>query len=104
MDINASGGLHSGLSQQQIDELESYATSEAFSERERVALEYAERITMSDQDVDEAFFEVVQREFGTPAAVVELTAIVAFENFRSKFNHALLVESNGFCVLPRQEG
>jgi hypothetical protein len=35
---------------------------------------------------------------------VELTAIVAFENFRSKFNHALLVDSNGFCVLPRQEG
>jgi alkylhydroperoxidase family enzyme len=92
------------LSQQQIDELESYATSEAFSERERIALEYAERITMSDQDVDEAFFALVQREFVEPAAIVELTAIVAFENFRSKFNHALLIDSNGFCALPRREG
>ena len=35
----------------------------------------------------------------TPAEIVELTAIVAFENFRSKFNHALLVESNGICLL-----
>lgn len=96
--------MHEGLSQQQIDELDGYATSDAFSDRQRVALEYAERITMSDQDVDEAFFAEVQREFETPAAIVELTAIVAYENFRSKFNHALLVESNGFCALPRAEG
>jgi alkylhydroperoxidase family enzyme len=95
--------MHSGLSQQQIDDLEDYATSEAFSERERIALEYAERITMSDQDVDDAFFEVVRREFETPEAIVELTTIVAFENFRSKFNHALLVDSNGFCALPRRD-
>lgn len=59
---------------------------------------------MSDQDVDDAFFAKVQQEFETPAAIVELTAIVAYENFRSKFNHALLVDSNGFCALPRSEG
>jgi alkylhydroperoxidase family enzyme len=95
--------MHEGLSQQQIDEMEQYATSEAFSTRQKIALEYAERITMSDQDVDDAFFAQVQGEFETPAAIVELTTIVAFENFRSKFNHALLVESNGFCALPRPE-
>ena len=91
------------MSQEQIDELQDYATSDAFSERERIALEYAERITMSDQDVDDAFFEIVRREFETPEAIVELTSIVAFENFRSKFNHALLIESNGFCALPRRD-
>ncbi|MDA0352558.1 MAG: hypothetical protein O3A10_10170 [Chloroflexi bacterium] len=95
--------MHEGLSQQQIDELEDYATSEVFSQRQKIALEYAERITMSDQDVDDAFFAQVQSEFETPAAIVELTAIVAFENFRSKFNHALLIESNGFCALPRND-
>jgi len=94
--------MREGLTQQQIDELESYATSDAFSDRQRTALGYAERITMSDQDVDEAFFATVQGEFETPAAIVELTAIVAFENFRSKFNHALLVDSNGFCALPER--
>lgn len=95
--------MHAGLSQQQIDDLNDYGTSEAFSPRERIALEYAERITLSDQDVDEAFFAEVQREFETPEAIVELTAIVAYENFRSKFNHALLIESNGFCTLPRPD-
>jgi hypothetical protein len=44
-------------------------------------------------------FARLQAEFVSPAAIVELTALVAFENFRSKFNHALLIESNGLCRL-----
>jgi alkylhydroperoxidase family enzyme len=35
------------------------------------------------------------------AQIVELTAAVALENFRSKFNVPLQIESQGFCVLPR---
>lgn len=91
--------MQQGLTQAQIDSIGDYASNDAFSARERLALEYAERITLSDRDVDEAFFAKVRAEFGEPAAVVELTAIVAFENFRSKFNHALQVESNGVCLL-----
>jgi len=30
---------------------------------------------------------------------VELTAAVALENFRSKFNVALGIESQGFCIV-----
>lgn len=96
--------MQQGLSQQQIDDLEQFASSDAFSAREQLALEYAERITMSDQDVDEAFFSKLQNEFCEPAQIVALTAIVAFENFRSKFNHALLVESNGVCPVKKQSG
>ena len=92
--------MQNGLSQEQIDHMDSYAGSEAFSEREQLALEYAERITLSDQDVDDGFFAKLQAEFPESAQIVELTAIIAFENFRSKFNHALLVESNGICMLP----
>ena len=93
--------MQAGLSAEQIADLENYATSAQFSAREKLALTYAERITRSDQDVDEALFARLQQEFPTPAAIVELTATVAFENFRSKFNHALLIESNGFCLLKK---
>jgi alkylhydroperoxidase family enzyme len=89
--------LREGLGEEQIMDLADYAASAAYTPRERLALTYAERITLSDQDVDEALFAAVRAEFPDPAAVVELTALVAFENFRSKFNHALLVESNGIC-------
>jgi alkylhydroperoxidase family enzyme len=93
--------MQEGLTAAQITDLEHYASSAQFSAREKLALTYAERITRSDQDVDEALFARVQQEFPTPQAVVELTATVAFENFRSKFNHALLIESNGLCLLKQ---
>jgi alkylhydroperoxidase family enzyme len=99
LDINAFRGMQAGLSAAQVADLHTYTTSAQFSTRERLALTYAERITRSDQDVDEALFAQLQSAFQTPAALVELTATIAFENFRSKFNHALRIESNGICRL-----
>ena len=66
-----------------------------------MALEYAERITYTDREVDDAFFAKVKQHF-TEAQIVELTAAVAFENFRSKFNPPLKVEAQGFCVVPKR--
>ena len=91
--------MQAGLEQTQIENVANYGTDNNFSARERLALAYADRITSSDQDVDDPFFAQLLAEFETPAAIVELTSIVAFENFRSRFNHALLVESNGVCLL-----
>jgi alkylhydroperoxidase family enzyme len=75
--------------------------SKLFSEAERLALEYAERITYTDQKVDDAFFARLKSTF-TDAQIVELTAAAAFENFRSKFNPTLGVEAQGFCLVPQR--
>lgn len=83
-----------GVSDEKILALESYATSPLYDERERVALEYAEAITLSERDVDDELFERVRRFFDD-AAVVELTAVIAWENSSSKFNRALRVPSQG---------
>ncbi|HEV8641607.1 MAG TPA: hypothetical protein VGV13_10970 [Methylomirabilota bacterium] len=74
------------------------AESDLFSDRERVALEYAEAMTVTGQKVTDELFERVGRQFAEPE-IVELTAAVALENFRSKFNTALGIEAQGFCVL-----
>lgn len=91
--------MQEGLSEEQIVNVSDYAASELYSPRERLALTYADRMTLSDQDVDDSLFSALTVVFGSPEAIVELTALIAFENFRSKFNHALLVESNGVCLL-----
>ena len=83
-----------------LAELADWRQSRAFSDLERVALEYAERITYTDQKVDEALFARVKARF-SEAQIVELTAAIALENFRSKFNPALGIEAQGFCLLPR---
>ena len=82
------------MSDEKILALESYATSPLYDERERVALEYAEAITLSERDVDDELFERVRRFFDDDA-VVELTAVIAWENSSSKFNRALRVPSQG---------
>jgi alkylhydroperoxidase family enzyme len=84
-----------------LDDLADWRTSDAFSELERVALDYAERITYTGQKVDEALFVRLKKHFSEPQ-IVELTAAVALENFRSKFNPALGIESQGFCLLPKR--
>ena len=75
--------------------------SPLFSEAERIALEYAERMTMTGQKVDDALFAQLKQHY-TEAQIVELTAAIALENFRSKFNPALGIEAQGFCLVPQR--
>ena len=70
---------------------------------ERVALEYAERITTTGQKVDDALFAELKKHF-SEGQIVELTAAIAMENFRSKFNPPLGIEAQGFCLVPKQSG
>jgi alkylhydroperoxidase family enzyme len=84
---------------EKVAALGDWRRSGAFGEAERVALEYAERITYTDQKVDDALFARVKQHFSEPQ-IVELTAAIALENFRSKFNPSLGIEAQGFCLLP----
>jgi len=90
--------MHEGASEEKIAQVAQAATSALFSERERAALEYAEAMTVTGRRVDDALFARVRAHF-SEAQLVELTAAVALENFRSKFNTALGIEAQGFCVL-----
>jgi alkylhydroperoxidase family enzyme len=98
MDINASRGMQSGATEDKIRAVDQAATSPLFDEAERAALAYAEAMTTTGQRVGDELFARVRRHFGE-AQVVELTAAIALENFRSKFNVALGVEAQGFCML-----
>ena len=84
---------------EKVAEVLNWRDSKLFSPAERVALEYAERITYTDRQVDDALFAELKKHF-TEAQIVELTAVIALENFRSKFNPTLGVEAQGFCMVP----
>jgi alkylhydroperoxidase family enzyme len=87
-------GSELGLSDEKILALAEYATSPLYSDAERVALEYADAITLSDRDVDDDLFARL-REHYADDAIVELTEVVAWENASSKFNRALRIPSQG---------
>ena len=81
-----------GVSDEKILALEEYATSLLYDEKERAALEYAERMTITEEDVDDELFARLLGFFDEDA-LVELTAAIAWENSSSKFNRALRVPS-----------
>jgi alkylhydroperoxidase family enzyme len=92
--------MQAGAGEDKIREVARAAESALFTADERAALEYAEAMTVTGQKVSDELFARVRAHF-SEAQVVELTAAVALENFRSKFNVALGIEAQGFCVLPR---
>ncbi len=90
--------MQAGASAAKIAQVERAAVSDLFSAGEKAAIAYAEAITATGQKVDDALFARVREHFSEPE-IVELTAAAALENFRSKFNVALGIEAQGFCVL-----
>jgi alkylhydroperoxidase family enzyme len=87
-------GSQLGVSDEKILALGDYATSPLYDEAERAALTYADAMTLSDRDVDDALFARLRRHYDDDA-LVELTAVIAWENASSKFNRALRIPSQG---------
>jgi len=84
--------------------LPNYRDSELFSETEKLVLEYADGMTQTPVDVQDALFAKLQEKFNDEQ-LVELTATLAWENYRARFDHAFSVEAEGFtegsfCAVP----
>ena len=89
---------------EKIGALQSYETSGLFSETERLVLTYADHMTQTPVEVPQELFQKLLVQF-SDAQLVELTATIAWENYRARFNHAFGSESENFsegsvCALP----
>lgn len=92
--------MHNGAAEEKVEAvLGEYKRNSLFSMRERLALELAERMTYTGKRVTDKFFQRLKKHF-TDEELVELAAVIALENFRSKFNPVFAVEAQGFCPLP----
>lgn len=101
VDINSATVLKRGGSDKKLEDLENYKTSDHFTEKEKVALEYAEAMTITDAQVTDELFELIRQHFDDDA-VCELTGLIAFQNLSSKFNATLDVQPQGFCKIAPQ--
>ena len=104
MDIGSAVGRQKGVRAEQIVALADYLESPQFDACERTVLAYADAMTTTPTSVDERLFARLRQHFDE-AQIVELTAAIAWENYRSRFNHALEIESDHFaegtaCALP----
>lgn len=87
-----------------MEALPNYRRSAVFSETEKLVLEYADAMTETPVEISEELFAKLRAKF-TEAQLVELTASIAWENCRARFDHAFGVEAEGFsegrfCAVP----
>jgi alkylhydroperoxidase family enzyme len=99
MDINAAVGRVMKIGDEKLAELDEFRTSPRFTDAEKAALAYAEEMCRVPVDVPDETFATLREHF-SDVQIVELTAAVALENLRARFNCALLIESDGLCALP----
>jgi alkylhydroperoxidase family enzyme len=97
-------GREQGLSGEKLRALSDYRESPLFSETEKLALELADHLTCTPTDVPEALFRRLREKF-SEAQLVEISAAIAWENYRARFNRVFDVGSDhfsegAFCPLP----
>ena len=97
MDIRRAVGARAGIPSEKLDNLLRYRDSEQFTAREHAALEYAERITRDDLEMTDGCMMRLREHF-TEAEVVELTFIVGFQTFASKFAKAFSITPQGYTA------
>ena len=84
--------------------LPDYETSRDLTDLEKLVIRYAVEMTRTPVEVSDELFAELRRNFDEKQTV-ELTAAIAWENYRARNNHALGLESEGFskgafCPLP----
>ena len=96
VDMNSHLFFESRGEDEKINQLKSWRANDVYSTREHIALEYAETVTITDRNVTQELQSKLLQQFNKEE-IIELTAIIAYQNLSSKFNSALDIKPNGFC-------
>jgi alkylhydroperoxidase family enzyme len=78
--------------------------SDAYSELEKLCFDYAVALSDTPPHVPDALFAALRAQL-SERELVELTAVVAWENYLARFNRGFDVEAQGYsegavCPLP----
>jgi alkylhydroperoxidase family enzyme len=96
--------VNQGVDARKIEDVPRWRSSDAYTPVERQVLAYAEAMTATPPTVtDEMVAEL--RTALDDRQVVELTAFVALENYRSRVNAAMGLTADGFkaeCTVPQR--
>ncbi len=86
-------------SEEKIKALANWQHSDLFTQQERAVLAYTEAMTITGQRVTDEMLHALQQWYSSDD-IIEITALVSFQNLSAKFNTALDVPEQGFCTLP----
>lgn len=84
-----------GLDEAKVRQVPVWRDSDVFTPLEREVMAYAEAMTATPPEVDDAMVASLHRQLGAEA-VVELTTMISVENLRSRTNAAMGLASQGY--------
>ena len=97
LDLGYFTAHNEGLDERKAREVPRWRESTVFTALERDAMEYAEAMTQTPPVVTDELSARLLAQLG-PAALVELTAVIALANLYSRSNTALGIESQEFSA------
>ena len=96
------------MTEAQILDLARYRESDAFSPLEKAVLDYAVALSRTPADASDELVKRLREDL-SDEQLVELTANIAWENFRARFNRGFDVAAQGYsqgavCPIPERGG
>jgi alkylhydroperoxidase family enzyme len=95
MDIRHAVGVKAGVPENKLAEIHNFRESPRFDERERAAMDFCEQVTRDDLEVSDECSARLREHFTEPE-IVELTFIIGYQTFASKFAKAYRLPSQNF--------
>jgi 4-carboxymuconolactone decarboxylase len=97
-------GRKQGITEQQLHDLTQFESSPHFDDREKTVLRLATALTRTPADVSDELYAALRTHF-SERQLVELTAVICWENDRARFNRTFAIAAEGFskgqfCPLP----
>jgi AhpD family alkylhydroperoxidase len=95
-----------GITDEEMRALVDYADSDVLGPDDKLVLDYATGMSRTPVEVSDELFERLRARFDE-AQLVELTSVIALENYRARFNWALGIQEEGYsegayCVAPQR--
>jgi alkylhydroperoxidase family enzyme len=88
-------GMLIGVDPRKVRDVPRWRDSDVYDERERLVFEYAEAATSTPVMIDDELVKRLHASF-SDEQIVELACWIALENYRSRINAGLGVESQGY--------
>jgi AhpD family alkylhydroperoxidase len=95
VDIGSMIARESGLTDDELKDLLDWEASERFDEKDKLVLAYSDAISATPVEVSDEVFDGLRAHFDEEQ-LVELTAAIAWENWRARFNWAFGLGKEGY--------
>ena len=102
VDLNSLTLINEAGGQEKLDELDNWENSTLLSDSEKAALAWTKAMSGAHCQIPEETHLELKKHF-SEQQIMELTALVAFQNMSARFNAALDLPSQGLCEMPKKK-